>query len=220
MFNVPADCQIKGLAEIYKDAGFQPDGGTFVEIGAFDGETFSNTSFLADGGWTGYYVEPVKEYADKCKERHKDNDVYVFETAVSDYVGKAEISVAGDISTIDPDMAALFNEIPFKHFHGRHGLDIREVDVTTLSRLIWKIDPLMNLDLLVIDTEGTELEVLKGNDFELFSPKLLIVEMHEKSQEWDFPLVREKNKQIQDLLYENSYNRVYADDINTVWRRV
>ena len=58
--------------------------GSFIEIGAFDGETNSKTAHLADIGWRGIYIEPIKEYRDKCANRHKDNNVNVLPFAISD----------------------------------------------------------------------------------------------------------------------------------------
>ena len=37
---------------------FQGRGGRFLDIGAYDGKTFSNTLALAERGWTGVCVEP------------------------------------------------------------------------------------------------------------------------------------------------------------------
>src|SRR5262245_29035772 len=56
---VSNSCQIPNLREQYESLGLSPHTGYFVEVGAFDGESFSNTSFLADQGWSGLYVEPV-----------------------------------------------------------------------------------------------------------------------------------------------------------------
>jgi len=47
----------KHILEAVKDI---PDG-TFLDIGAFDGHTFSNTAALADLGWKGICVEPANQ---------------------------------------------------------------------------------------------------------------------------------------------------------------
>jgi len=44
--------------------------GSFVEVGAFDGETYGNTACLADLGWRGVYVEPVAKACERCRARH------------------------------------------------------------------------------------------------------------------------------------------------------
>jgi hypothetical protein len=62
---------------VYEDIfGFKTNG-VFVEIGAFDGETASFTCFLADIGWTGHYVEPIKRYLINCLNRHKKTKFHV-----------------------------------------------------------------------------------------------------------------------------------------------
>src|ERR1700757_1585285 len=47
---VSISCQIPNLRDRYESLGLNPHIGYFVEDGAFDGESFSNTSFLADQG--------------------------------------------------------------------------------------------------------------------------------------------------------------------------
>lgn len=62
LYRPPINCQIPHCAAIFEELfGLKRDG-FFVEAGAYDGESFSNTSFLADIGWRGVYVEPVVEF--------------------------------------------------------------------------------------------------------------------------------------------------------------
>ena len=51
---------------------------TFLETGAYDGITNSKTDHLANIGWQGIYVEPIKEHADKCAALHAENNVSYF----------------------------------------------------------------------------------------------------------------------------------------------
>src|SRR5258706_14970608 len=55
----PNLCQIPILEGLYEQLFGQRADGCFVEVGAFDGETYGNTAGLADLGWTGLYIEPV-----------------------------------------------------------------------------------------------------------------------------------------------------------------
>ena len=66
-------CQIARLAELYEAVFGQRADGTFVEVGAFDGDTYSNTSCLADLGWRGLYIEPIERSWRQCVERHRRN---------------------------------------------------------------------------------------------------------------------------------------------------
>jgi len=62
-------CQIHTLNEIYSKY-FDPDHGTFVEVGANNGERWSNTWHLANSGWKGLYFEPIAELADKIRKEN------------------------------------------------------------------------------------------------------------------------------------------------------
>ena len=99
---VPATCQIPGLRDHYRSLGLSGDG-FFVEIGGFDGETWSNTSFLADEGWTGLYVEPVPGHARMIVARHFLNRVYVEQRAVMPEPGVMTFSSMGALSTAIAD---------------------------------------------------------------------------------------------------------------------
>ena len=81
-YNISQSCQIKDLDSIFLKYFGYPSKGFFVEVGAFDGESFSNTCCLADHGWNGIYIEPVKQHYDACLRRHKDNDVSVVNCAI------------------------------------------------------------------------------------------------------------------------------------------
>ena len=75
-YPVANTCQVPhfgSLPDLYKFVFGYREQGLFVEVGAFDGESFSNTSGLADVGWTGHYLEPIPDYAAACARRHAGN---------------------------------------------------------------------------------------------------------------------------------------------------
>jgi hypothetical protein len=75
-YPVAATCQIpffRSLPELLDFVFGYKTNGVFVEVGAYDGESFSNTSGLADIGWTGHYLEPIPAYAAACAARHAGN---------------------------------------------------------------------------------------------------------------------------------------------------
>lgn len=113
-YPVPATCQIpffKDISDVYTFIwGYKTDG-FFVEIGGYDGESFSNTSGLADLGWSGAYVEPIPHFAAACRLRHSSNrDVSVHEVCVGEQDGlEVDISTAGPFSSAVPDEVATVN---------------------------------------------------------------------------------------------------------------
>lgn len=176
-------------------------GNTFVEIGAYDGETMSNTVDLADIVWKGYYFEPILEYASKCKARHIENNVQVFPVAVGvegirDFYQSDLLSTLGDkeyqdkVSNIEYFKGAKF----------------------TYTQ-VFCVDPkhIPECNLLVIDVEGAEYEILEQMKIK---PDVIIVELHELSPQWES--VVDINKSIT-LLENRGYTKVYSDDIDTIF---
>jgi FkbM family methyltransferase len=188
MYNISQTCQIVDLNQIYQSHFGYPSKGTFVEVGAYDGETFSNTSCLADIGWKGIYIEPVESSFKKCIERHKNNDVKVIQCLVGSeeidktlYVGNQDkISWGGAITTSNETHLEIyktkspnFSEINFSE------TVVRQIRLDTLLNKN-NIDP--NFDLLVVDVEGSEFDVYDSFDLGYWKPKMMIVEIEEKHQ--------------------------------------
>ncbi len=102
-------CQIPKLSLIIEQYFGKGTNGTFIEVGAYDGEYVSNTSGLSDVSWNGIYFEPVPEYYERCKVRHANNEnIRVVNTAVGDKDGELTMYVGGPISTASIDMQENF----------------------------------------------------------------------------------------------------------------
>lgn len=219
MYKPLSDCQIPRLDEIYlKNFGYKTDG-AFVEIGAYDGHSISNTSFLADIGWKGIYVEPVKEYYEKCSNRHSNNNVKVYNNLVGDSEDIKTIFKGGDLSTSKKEMVNFFQTGPLGWARSAHDGASEQVLQTTLTS-IFETNKLKNIDLLVIDTEGSEWDIIKDFDFNKFLIKMIIIEMHETSDAWkSCPNLIHDNYNINNILESYGYNKIFVDDINTIFVR-
>ena len=157
--------------------------GTFIEIGAFDGETFSNTSFLADSGWMGYYFEPVHEIAVDCAIRHINNNVKVIPCAISDKDEIITLSLAGMMSSGRKDHVEIYEKLEWGGPIANRGL-LRQVTAKGINTILNKL--LLEIcDLLVVDIEGFEPVVMNAWDFSILRPKLMIIES--RDQDPDFP---------------------------------
>ena len=215
-------CQITGLDEIYlKYLGYKTDG-VFIEVGAFDGQTHSNTCTLADLGWEGLYVEPVEEYAELCKKRHQSNNVKVENTIIGDQEGWVRLAVAGELSTVIDNPQGMYKQAGLEGLYELENKN-KTIDIYqfTLNQILFDNDVEPGFDLLVIDTESTEYKVLKGFDIDKYKPKMVIIEMHETSQEWNsIQSVKEENKNINDYFSNAHYLKVFSDGINTIFVRL
>ena len=78
-----------------------------------------------------------------------------------------------------------------------------------------------NFDLLVIDVEGAEEDVLRGFSLWLWRPKMVIVELHEKSPATIYREANGRSRKVDfaNGYFRNKYRKVYADDVNTVFVR-
>ena len=211
----PVDsCQIPSLSNIlsYYLAGKV---GVFVEVGAYDGISFSNTYHLAVSGWRGIYCEPVKEYAEQCIKNHlRHPAISVIQVAISDRdYSTLLMDTAGVFSTSNPIAKKYFLEQDFSrhHFNGSKKL---AVPTLTLSTLIKKYG-LDRIDILVVDVEGHELSVLNGLSIAQNKPSIIIIELQEVQHGQS--ALSSSYAQARIMLHQNQYICIYADLINTVF---
>ncbi len=152
-----------------------PGPGVFVEAGAHDGFTQSNTYYLERfRGWRGLLVEPVPELHAKAAARRPRSHV-AHAALVGPGFGAPTVTVRfGDLmSTLaeaDPAHAAAGLETA-----GRAGYEV-EVPARTLGALLDEAG-LDRVDLLVLDVEGRELDALAGLDLERTAPGLVLLEL-------------------------------------------
>ena len=206
-----SDCQISNLAKIYLNEFSCSVNGVFVEIGAFDGHTVSNTCFLADLGWKGYYFEPIQEYALSCSIRHINNDVKVFPCGVSKNGTPIAISVGGVLSSARKDHIEEFNKISWaKGYHNGNIRTVPTVKAYEISTFLPR-----QIDLLVIDVEGMEPEIVDAWDFSSCAPRLLIIETRDKDENFS-QKIREEYSAALDKLAKYNYSIIQHDGCNVI----
>ncbi len=144
----------------------------FIEIGTSDFDTYEN---LAQLGWKGIFVEPVKQLLDNLKQFEGciyENNAITAEpkhTKVKYYDPEwAEGWVRG-VGTLDMEMNT-FNNNPKWKEHER----VQYLHTMTLDQLIEKHD-VKRIDKLKIDTEGTEFEILDTYSW-VIKPKTIKIE--------------------------------------------
>lgn len=152
--------------------------GTFVDIGANDGETISNTVLLErDFGWNGIAIEPIPSIFEKLKSNRRCHMVH---GCITPKAGKAKFleMVGGThmLSTLAIHNVGL-NARRLKKSAKRHNATINEIDIEcfTLHSLLEKFG-IKEVDFLSVDTEGGELEILKSIDFDKVTVRVVSVE--------------------------------------------
>ena len=155
--------------------------GIAVEVGAANGIKGSNTYYFEKKGWTVLCIEPNKEFSESLEKYRKFNLYY----ACSDksYTDTLKIFRIGEknimtsVTSLNPD-----DRLVESHKDLINQTYETEVEVTTLTDILKnKVDntpfsQITKIDFISIDTEGTELDVLKGFDFKHFDVGLFVVE--------------------------------------------
>jgi len=207
-------CQIQCLPQLYEK--YLPDRGFFVEVGAFDGESFSNTSGLADLGWTGLYIEPHPVYAAKCRARHALNDVRIVENAVASEPKTIVLQSGGALTTASEATKEAYSRIDWAkgiRFDGQ----IPVVGLP-LESILREANVGRQFDLLVVDVEGFEYEVFVSFNLPWWSPAMVIVELNDYHKSFDdMPKLQLASKQVREMILASGYMQVYADAINSVF---
>ena len=180
--------------------------GVFVDIGAHDGLTFSNSYFFEkELGWSGICIEPRTHLFEKLKACRSCACV---RACISDETGTVPFlniegvdeMLSGMVSTYDQrQLDIVMNDIRY------HGGQIKTIQVpSVLLQELLQLHSMNHVDFLSVDTEGGELEILKTIDFEKITIDVITVENNYA----ELP--------IREFLCSKGYllvNRIHPDDI-------
>lgn len=158
--------------DLWVDTVFgQHRGGFFLDFGAFDGITISNTFFLErQRGWTGICVEPNPTfYPCLCAVR---NCITVNAALWPQSRQTLRLLDAHGLSSLSQFADADDNATR------RRKATVREVEVDTVNptELLRRFDAPRTIHYLSLDVEGAELEVLSGLDLTTYQVALMTVE--------------------------------------------
>lgn len=165
-YNIPLEQKVDALFE-------QKENGFFIELGANDGLTQSNTAFLAKTrGWKGILIEPSKKAFDQCVQNRPESLCFHAACVSSDFSGSF---VLGDFT--DGSLMASVNG-------GRLHRGLQEqVAATTIERILDDNLQSSTIDFLSLDTEGYELPILEGLNLKKYRPRYMLIEIYEKDYE-------------------------------------
>lgn len=215
---VPLSCQIPDVIEKFRSLGLRRQKGFFVEVGGFDGETYSNTCFLADDGWQGVYVEPVPAFCRKIRWRHLFNDVAVEQVAIAEKETTLSFFVDGPLSTAQEDVDRAHENLGWlKKDRAKKQI---KVPALPINAVLSKNGVPENFDLMVIDIEGGERAVINSLFASSWRPRILVVELCDLHPQFThFPRLQKIDRENRSVIRRNGYKEYYADHINTIFVR-
>ena len=172
--------------------------GVFVDVGAHDGTTYSNTRFFEEQrGWTGVCIEPLPEAFERLRATRTCACV---RACIGDHDGECEFlrvssprvnteMLSGVVDRYDPRHRERV-DAEVAHYGG-------SVEVLTLPmrrlKSVLREEGIRRVTLVSIDTEGSELEILRSFDPAAFGVRCLLVENNYA------------DPQIEDTLKERGY---------------
>lgn len=154
--------------------------GYFIDIGAHDGISGNNTFYFENEGWDGICFEPIPSVFKKLNETRKCK---VVNKALSDKSGIDRFFVidghseqlSGLVSEYSEDHIIRINREIEEH---NQNFEYIDVECTTFSD---EVD-IINIDLLSLDTEGSEFSILKTIDFDKYKINVIILEYNYHNQ--------------------------------------
>lgn len=160
------------------------DNGVFVEVGADDGERFSNTLFFEESrGYSGLCIEARKSAFDRLVVR-RDPDRCICENVAIDSTTSAEPLAFMDLSGYGSGLSGLIKNYDSLHVEriaeerknpGHVGCKVVAMKTKTLQSVLDDYQ-IFDIDLLSIDIEGGELEIMQSLDWDRISIKAITIE--------------------------------------------
>ena len=179
-------------------------GGTFLEFGATDGVTCSNSYTLEKFfNWSGVLAEPSEQWH-LSLFNNRPNTKVITECIFTETGKKLNFFVSeemGELSTIDDFRNSETLSMPqVTEIRNKKGYNT-EVTTISLNDVFENYFNGESIDYMSVDTEGSELLILQKFNFSKFSPKVITVEHNFTKEE----------QLLDELLLKNNYIRYFKD---------
>lgn len=174
--------------------------GTYVDIGAGEPVSCSNTWKFYQRGWRGLLVEPRKDAIyDLCAVRPGD---FVYPVAASNETGWAQMRLHGPISSLQADWNISEQSTAFCR---------TEATAEIMGRFPAIRD---SCQLCSLDVEGHERQALEGIDWTKFGPRVFVVEYAIYGTS---PPANDSTGEWEPILLENGYKRHASTPLNHIY---
>jgi FkbM family methyltransferase len=159
--------------------------GFYVEVGANDGRSFSNTYVLEKTqGWSGILVEPIlHKHFESKRYRDASRNRFVYGACVDFNYSEPTVKLyfSNLMTTSDLGNNRIWAEAGSKFLNNEESVLPFWSPAIKLSEII-EDARVTKIDFLSIDVEGAELSVLGGIDFEKVDIQLILIESTENSE--------------------------------------
>ena len=185
--------------------------GFFMEFGAGDGKTFSNTYFFEkELNWNGVLVEPVLKHYNEIKISAKRNCAVVHGAICSKSGQRVFLDVTNmqGWSGFEDEMSIdHLTEIQNGKKNGKFKIENVEINCYKFRQIL-DIFNIKIIDYLAIDVEGYELNILKSIPFNDVIINVIQIELNENHSEIR-KFLKEKGYDLPWRIDENHYDDIY-----------
>ena len=148
--------------------------GICVDVGAYDGISLSNTLYYENKGWRALCIEPIPQAFQKCKKIRNE----CYQCCIGEFDSD---DIDFTIFHLNDNLCAISSLIPDErliksHKHLITNISKTKVKVRSLTSLLDELSFPLNIDFISIDTENTELDVLRGFNINKYNVKLFVIE--------------------------------------------
>ena len=180
--------------------------GFYIDIGAHHPKILSNTYLFYKMGWHGINIDPIPGMIEKFKCRKRDTNLNIGisnnESDINYFIFKS-----APLNTTDKNRVEELNReniFPEKQI---------EIKTQKLSKVLKEYVKNEEIDFLSINVEGCELDVLKSNDWNVFKPKIIIVEIT------NLDMDKLENNEIHTYLSKLGYKLFARTPFNSLYKR-
>lgn len=169
--------------------------GFYVDVGAHHPYRISNTALLHEQGWTGINIDANPDTIELFK-KIRPNDINLL-AGVSNTAQELTYHKFSDpaVNTFSAEEAERWKYKKWLKYLGT-----TKISTSKLSSILSEnIPAAQKIDVLNVDVEGLDLEVLQSNDWNLYSPKIVVVEVH------TFDLESPENSPVYYFLKQKGY---------------
>jgi FkbM family methyltransferase len=174
--------------------------GIFLEMGALDGITYSNTKFFEDTmKWSGVLIEPIPTEFEKLKVNRPR--CALFQCAVSTKEGTLEMYSHRALSSVKENTTDGY----FNTWHKDKDISVIQVPSRRLDSILHEAG-VKHIDFWSLDVEGSELDALQTMDWSI-PVKLICIEKQEPS----------KKELCESILIQNGFRKSEDFEHNEIW---
>lgn len=206
-FSYPSFSQM-GEDMILKKIFENQEKGFYVDIGAYHPKQHSNTYYFYINGWRGINVDAMPGSMSEFK-KYRPRDINI-EVGISDKKEQTYLYIFNQpaLNTVSHEIALKKeNETTYKI------INKKKIKTDKLGNVLKKYLPKNTIiDLLSIDVEGIDYLVLVSNNWDIFRPRVIVIE------DSSFILENFKDSRIYNFLINKGYIFLAKTDVSLIFK--